>query len=53
MRFGIGTNTDHTLEEAGQQFSVTCERIRQTEAETLRRRKHPPRSRTMRSFLDQ
>jgi RNA polymerase primary sigma factor len=52
MRFGIGTNTDHTLEEVGQQFSVTRERIRQIEAKALRKLKHPSRSRTLRSFLD-
>ena len=53
MRFGIGLNTDHTLEEVGQQFSVTRERIRQIEAKALRKLKHPSRSRKMRSFLDQ
>jgi RNA polymerase primary sigma factor len=53
MRFGIGMNTDHTLEEVGQQFSVTRERIRQIEAKALRKLKHPSRSRKMRSFLDQ
>src|SRR3982075_2790308 len=53
MRFGIGMNTDHTLEEVGQQFSVTRERIRQTEARALRKLKPPSRSRKMRSFLDQ
>ena len=53
MRFGIGMNTDHTLEEVGQQFSVTRERIRQIEAKALRKLKHPSRSRTLRSFLDQ
>ena len=52
MRFGIGMNTDHTLEEVGQQFSVTRERIRQTEAKALRKLKHPSRSRKLRSFLD-
>jgi RNA polymerase primary sigma factor len=52
MRFGIGMNTDHTLEEVGQQFSVTRERIRQIEAKALRKLKHPSRSRKMRSFLD-
>ncbi|WBX83343.1 RNA polymerase sigma factor RpoD [Sphingosinicella microcystinivorans] len=52
MRFGIGMNTDHTLEEVGQQFSVTRERIRQIEAKALRKLKHPTRSRKMRSFLD-
>jgi DNA-directed RNA polymerase sigma subunit (sigma70/sigma32) len=49
MRFGIGMNTDHTLEEVGQQFSVTRERIRQIEAKALRKLKHPSRSRKMRS----
>src|SRR4029453_11834683 len=52
MRFGIGMNTDHTLEEVGQQFSVTRERIRQIEAKALRKLKHPSRSRVLRSFLD-
>jgi RNA polymerase primary sigma factor len=52
MRFGIGMNTDHTLEEVGQQFSVTRERIRQIEAKALRKLKHPSRSRELRSFLD-
>ena len=52
MRFGIGMNTDHTLEEVGQQFSVTRERIRQIEAKALRKLKHPSRSRMLRSFLD-
>jgi len=52
MRFGIGMNTDHTLEEVGQQFSVTRERIRQIEAKALRKLKHPSRSRKLRSFLD-
>ena len=52
MRFGIGVNTDHTLEEVGQQFSVTRERIRQIEAKALRKLKHPSRSRKLRSFLD-
>src|SRR5216684_2233029 len=52
MRFGIGMNTDHTLEEVGQQFSVTRERIRQIEAKALRKLKHPGRSRILRSFLD-
>ena len=54
MRFGIGIgmNTDHTLEEVGQQFSVTRERIRQIEAKALRKLKHPSRSRKLRSFLD-
>jgi DNA-directed RNA polymerase sigma subunit (sigma70/sigma32) len=53
MRFGIGMNTDHTLEEVGQQFSETGARIRQIEAKALRKLKHPSRSRKMRSFLDQ
>ena len=53
MRFGIGMNTDHTLEEVGQQFSVTRERIRQIEAKALRKLKHPSRTRKLRSFLDQ
>jgi RNA polymerase primary sigma factor len=52
MRFGIGTNSDHTLEEVGQQFSVTRERIRQIEAKALRKLKHPSRSRILRTFLD-
>ena len=52
MRFGIGTNSDHTLEEVGQQFNVTRERIRQIEAKALRKLKHPSRSRKLRSFLD-
>ena len=52
MRFGIGMNTDHTLEEVGRQFSVTRERIRQIEAKALRKLKHPSRSRKLRSFLD-
>ena len=52
MRFGIGVNAEHTLEEVGQQFSVTRERIRQIEAKALRKLKHPSRSRTLRSFLD-
>ena len=52
MRFGIGMNTDHTLEEVGQQFSVTRERIRQIEAKALRKLKHPSRSRDLRIFLD-
>jgi RNA polymerase primary sigma factor len=52
MRFGIGTNTDHTLEDVGQQFSVTRERIRQIEAKALRKLKHPTRSKVLRSFLD-
>ena len=51
MRFGIGVNKDHTLEEVGQQFSVTRERIRQIEAKALRKLKHPSRSRILRSFL--
>jgi len=53
MRIGIGMNTDHALEEVGQQFSVTRERIRQIEAKALRKLKHPSRSRKLRSFLDQ
>jgi RNA polymerase primary sigma factor len=53
MRLGIGMNTDHMLEEVGQQFRVTRERIRQIEAKALRKLKHPSRSRKMRSFLDQ
>ena len=53
MRCGVGMNTDHTLEEVGQQFSVTRERIRQIEAKALRKLKHPSRSRKLRSFLDQ
>ena len=52
MRFGIGMNTDHTLEEVGQQFSVTRERIRQIEAKALRKLKHPSRSRKLRSFIE-
>jgi RNA polymerase primary sigma factor len=52
IRFGIGMNTDHTLEEVGQQFSVTRERIRQIEAKALRKLKHPSRSRKLQSFLD-
>jgi RNA polymerase primary sigma factor len=52
MRFGIGMNTDHTLEEVGQQFKVTRERIRQIEAKALRKLKHPSRSRKLRSFID-
>jgi RNA polymerase primary sigma factor len=51
MRFGIGMNKDHTLEEVGRQFSVTRERIRQIEAKALRKLKHPNRSRILRSFL--
>jgi RNA polymerase sigma factor (sigma-70 family) len=51
MRFGIGMNKEHTLEEVGQQFSVTRERIRQIEAKALRKLKHPSRSRILRSFL--
>ena len=51
-RFGIGMNTDHTLEEVGQQFSVTRERIRQIEAKALRKLKHPSRSRKLRGFLN-
>ena len=51
--YGIGMNTDHTLEEVGQQFNVTRERIRQIEAKALRKLKHPSRSRKLRSFLDQ
>ena len=51
MRFGIGMNSDHTLEEVGQQFSVTRERIRQIEAKALRKLKHPSRSMVLRSFL--
>jgi RNA polymerase primary sigma factor len=51
MRFGIGMNKDHTLEEVGQQFPVTRERIRQIEAKALRKLKHPSRSRILRSFL--
>jgi RNA polymerase primary sigma factor len=53
MRCGIGMNTDQTLEEVGQQFSVTSEQIRQIEAKALSKLKHPSRSRKMRSFLDQ
>ena len=53
MRFGIGNNSDHTLEEVGQQFAVTRERIRQIEAKALRKLKHPTRSRKLKSFLDQ
>ena len=52
MRFGIGINSDHTLEEVGQQFAVTRERIRQIEAKALRKLKHPSRSKVLRSFLD-
>jgi RNA polymerase primary sigma factor len=52
MRFGLGMNSDHTLEEVGQQFLVTRERIRQIEAKALRKLKHPSRSRELRSFLD-
>ena len=52
MRFGIGMNTDHTLEEVGQQFSVTRERIRQIEAKGLRKLKHPSRSKQLKSFLE-
>ncbi len=52
MRFGIGKNTEHTLEEVGQQFSVTRERIHQIEAKVLRKVKHPLTSRKLRSFLD-
>ena len=52
MRFGIGMNSDHTLEEVGQQFSVTRERIRQIEAKALRKLKHPSRSKQLKSFLE-
>ena len=52
MRFGIGMNTDHTLEEVGQQFSVTRERIRQIEAKALRKLRHPSRSRKLKAFLE-
>ena len=52
MRFGLGMNSDHTLEEVGKQFSVRRERIRQIEAKALRKLKHPSRSRVLRSFLD-
>jgi RNA polymerase primary sigma factor len=51
-RFGLGMNSDHTLEQVGQQFSVTRERIRQIEAKAIRKLKHPSRSRELRSFLD-
>ena len=53
MRFGIGMNSDHTLEEVGQQFSVTRERIRQIEAKALRKLKHPTRARKLKTFLDE
>ena len=53
MRFGIGMNSDHTLEEVGQQFSVTRERIRQIEAKALRNLKHPTRARKLKTFLDE
>ena len=53
MRFGIGMNTDHTLEEVGLQFSVTRERIRQIEAKALRKLKHPTRARKLKTFLDE
>ena len=53
MRFGIGRNSDHTLEEVGQQFSVTRERIRQIEAKALRKLKHPTRARKLKTFLDE
>ena len=53
MRFGIGLNSDHTLEEVGQQFSVTRERIRQIEAKALRKLKHPTRARKLKTFLDE
>ena len=53
MRFGIDMNTDHTLEEVGKQFDVTRERIRQIEAKALRKLRHPSRSETLRSFLDE
>ena len=53
MRFGLGLTSDHTLEEVGQQFSVTRERIRQIEAKALRKLKHPTRSRVLRTYLDQ
>jgi RNA polymerase primary sigma factor len=52
MRFGIGMNTDHTLEEVGRQFDVTRERIRQIEAKALRKLRHPSRSEPLKSFLD-
>ena len=52
MRFGIGMNTDHTLEEVGQQFNVTRERIRQIEAKALRKLRHPSRSRKLKDYLD-
>ena len=52
MRFGVGMNTDHTLEEVGLQFSVTRERIRQIEAKALRKLKHPTRARKLKTFLD-
>jgi RNA polymerase primary sigma factor len=52
MRFGLGMNSDHTLEQVGQQFSVTRERIRQIEAKAIRKLKHPSRSGSLRSFLD-
>ena len=53
MRFGIGMNNDHTLEEVGKQFDVTRERIRQIEAKALRKMRHPTRSEKLRSYLDQ
>ena len=53
MRFGIGMNSNHTLEEVGQQFSVTRERIRQIEAKALRKLKHPTRARKLKTFLDE
>ena len=53
MRFGIGMNSDHTLEEVGQQFCVTRERIRQIEAKALRKLKHPTRARKLKTFLDE